>query len=161
MGSTYSTADTTDASGSSTSNNNNVHNVNGFTPQEANYLSNLRDLLRRQETQQKSSDYSCLASVWKYSHLLALKELTSSSSSPHDVTNIETQLMQQYPQQIELINNRCLQLDIIVSYNPDTLKAASRLSNALQHIICNNDEGGKESFLGICIQHDMETWTWM
>eukprot|EP00985_Skeletonema_marinoi_P001756 scaffold698_cov195-Skeletonema_marinoi.AAC.12 len=148
MGSTYSTADTTDASGSSTSNISHVHNVNGFTPQEANYLSNLRDLLRRQETQQKSSEYSCLASVWKYSHLLALKELTtSSSSSPNDVTHIETQLMQQYPQQIELINNRCLQLDIIVSSNPDTLKAASRLSNALQHIICNNDEGGKNHFL--------------
>mmetsp|Transcript_25607 Transcript_25607/g.42279 ORF Transcript_25607/g.42279 Transcript_25607/m.42279 type:complete len:659 (+) Transcript_25607:150-2126(+) len=146
MGSTYST-DTTDASGSSSlKNNDDVHNGNGFTPQEAKYLSNLCDLLRR-ETQQKSSEYSCLASVWKYSHLLALDELTS-LSSPNDVpNNIEAHFMQQYPQQMELIIKRCQQLDIIVSSSSETLRAASRLSNALQHIICNNDGGGNNHFL--------------
>lgn len=133
MGSTYSTAGATDASGSSSS------NVNGFTPQEANYLSNLCNLLRQQIQQQSSSGYSCMSLIWKFSHLLALNEFTS-LSPPSDVSNIEAHLMQQYPQQIELINRRCQQLDIIVSSSADIRNAATRLSTALQHIICNNDE---------------------
>jgi hypothetical protein len=139
MGVTYST---TVGDASALSSSNNGHNVNGFTPQEANYLTNLCDLLR-QQIQQQSSECSYLGLIWKCSHLLALNELTSLSSSfpLNDVDNIEAHLMQQYPQQIEAINRRCQQLDIIVSSSSDTLKAAARLSNALQHVICNNDEG--------------------
>ncbi|KAL7428929.1 hypothetical protein ACHAXM_001466 [Skeletonema potamos] len=141
MGVTYSIG-TTDAGLSSL--NNHDHNANGFTPQEANYLSNLCDLLR-QQIHKQSSEYFDLTSIWKCSNLLALNELTPSSSSlpPKDADDIEAHLMQQYPQQIEVINKRCQQLDIIVSSSSDTLKAAARLSNTLKQVIRNNDDGNQ------------------